>query len=148
MRFRDTIICCLVMLLPQICLADFLCKGEVSYKWMATGAEEGQSELFQAVQAESVEEEQAKAKLQERAVRVKTQALEECRREHENVSGCIASRYQQMTSVSRHLTFSGRKELEKAIAEDCKLKQGKCKEASLSEPVCEESLKKGKKGKG
>ncbi len=128
-------------------LADYECLAEVSYSWTASGAEEESSESFRSVSSIAPEEQSSKDLLEEQAIRVKMQAMDECRRQHENLSGCIGSRHQQNASIIRNLTFSGRKEFEKAISEDCKARQGKCKQAVLSEPKCQ-ALEKSSRGAG
>lgn len=87
-----------------------------------------------------VDEASAKKTLLERAEREKTKASEQCTREHENQSGCVAAKMTSMSSTLQSLNFTSRKLLEESIATDCKAQQGKCGESALSEPQCAEKV--------
>ena len=92
------------------------------------------------VVAKGEDEAKAKAALIKSSMRQIEQARSECRERHENVAGCIATKFQTKASTMRGFDFSARKALEKAISADCEVQRGICKKAEASEPVCSEII--------
>ena len=125
-------------LYPAASFAEFICGAEISYEWKRAQAENPVSVSAGSVQEKGADEASAKSRL---SVLVKSRLTEvraECRREHENLSGCIAAKYAASAAVLQNLGFNARKALEEAISSDCKAQQGVCKEPQASEPVCRE----------
>ena len=86
----------------------------------------------------------------------RVRAREECQRQHENLSGCIAAKLGSLP-LPLNGSFAGRQDLEKAITDDCKRTQGRCLEPEAPEVKCTEvkpqetpaeADKKEEKGKG
>lgn len=147
------------VLCPPISAAEFHCEAALSYKWRKDKEEVANEEFFSSVEEKGADEVSAKDALTRKIAREKSRAKEECKREHENLSGCIAAKYAAIASVLSSLGFSARKAVQDAIASDCTSIQGVCSQVVSSEPVCkelavaggeksgEEGAKEGEKGK-
>ncbi|MCO6429471.1 MAG: hypothetical protein J5J00_01325 [Deltaproteobacteria bacterium] len=155
----NAVLLCLIWQAPQIARADFICRTEVAYRWKRSesapakpesdetpaaspssseGEASPQEVFWRAVETSGAEEEAVRAKLTEAANQEKLPALEACRREHQNLSGCIASKYQGLAGSFTSLGFSARKALEEAVIQDCTKQQGECLEAVAKEIKCVE----------
>ncbi len=140
--------------------ADFTCAADVSFKWQqdaeqppapvkadeksppAPAATSQPEDSFWArVEVKGKDEAQSKGALGERVVAEQAAAMRECRKQHENLAGCIGSKYYAMGSVLNTLGFTARKNLEDAIRSDCEKRQGKCLGASAGEAKCQEIVK-------
>lgn len=149
MRKVLLLLSCSVVLDAQIARADFVCSSDVTYKWKEEGvgtpaagsANSEKAVHFSITDAAGDSEEAAKAKLSPLLIAAKARAALACQEEHENQSKCIATKYSAMSTVVNSLSFSARKELEESIISDCKKSQGKCLEASSSDPKCSEVKK-------
>ncbi len=120
--------------------AQTTCKAEVSYKWKSSGeAKEAQEATvyFGGVEGAGADEVVAKAKLTEESSVLKVKALDACRRDRENLTGCITAKFATSAQALQSLSFSARKALEEAISADCKKSQGSCLDATVSEPACQ-----------
>ena len=127
-----------LLLIPARSQAEFSCRGNVSYKWQRE-KEETQIPVFIAtLEATGIDEAAAKVALSANAERDKAKAMDQCKREHENQAGCIATKLNSAAPIMQTLNFSSRKLLEESIGSDCKAQQGKCVESALSDPVCHE----------
>lgn len=133
-------------------LADFICSSDVIYAWTANqspslpvatagGAATPSQTFFGKIEARAESEELAKKALATRVGAAKTQAIARCKREHENLSGCVAAKYSAMGTTLNTLTFSARKALEDAINTDCEHQSGICGQASVAEAECREEVK-------
>ncbi len=119
----------------EFALAQAVCSSEVTYKWKKAESEESTIHWSLLEQA-AVDEASARGKLSAFVVREKKRASEACRELHENLTGCISSKYGSAKDQMASMDFTLRKDLEGAIAADCKQQQGKCREISASEPKC------------
>ena len=141
--------------LPQSLLAaEFECVSEVKYSWEYTPPsppmtddmkqpppplEKEKYEVpFVSRRLRGATEELAKQKFQSVLDQDRLQAMTECKKNHENLSGCVSAKFLSMGSVLRQLDFNARKELESSIVEDCKLSTGRCLKAEASEITCKE----------
>jgi hypothetical protein len=115
--------------------AEFLCKADITYSWKR-GEEAEAIIYFDSVKANGSDEAQSKAALLEKLSPVKLKASENCRKIHENVSGCISAKLTTTSASLAALSFSARKVVEEAAAADCQKQSGKCTSVSSTEPVC------------
>jgi hypothetical protein len=132
--------------------ADFRCKVDVGYKWVkspvtapdatpaATTPSPGpESQVrFAFLEKTGPDEKTARDALIVEANRAKAKASEACRRDHENMAGCLATKFTIQGAMLGRLSFSAQKRLEDAIEEDCRSQVGTCASVSSSEPVCEQ----------
>jgi len=125
-------------------VAQSSCRTEVSYKWNRAskdGKDEERVVFFSIIEQRGETIEIAKTRLAETVAREKGRAYERCRQEHQNMSGCVATRFGSNASVAINLGFAARKALEQAIDSDCSAVQGVCGAVSASEPECREPPK-------
>jgi len=139
------------MLTPTMAGAEFTCRGEVSYKWKTltsklaadkdSPAKESEERVVAvgSIERRAPDETAAKGALVAPLERERSRALDLCRVEHENLSGCIANRFGASVGVLNTLGFSAKKALEEAITGDCRVAQGACTEVLVSEITCKES---------
>lgn len=130
------------MVTPSVS-AEFLCRSNVSYSWQRDKEMTKIMVFVGSFEAKGADEAAAKAALAERVDREKPKGSEMCLKEHENLTGCIASKISSLSTTMPGLTFSARKLLEDSIGADCKLQQGKCAETVSSDPVCVEKVVSG-----
>lgn len=129
-------------------VSEFLCRTEISYKWKREKEEVASESLYSSLEQKGVDEKSAKDQLLQKVPREKGKALEHCRKHHQNLAGCIATKYGSVASVLQTLGFSARKAVQDAIAEDCGNLQGQCGEIVSSDPVCQELVAaEGEEGK-
>jgi len=129
---------CLGVIQPAY--GDFTCRSDVSYSWKKE-KEEHPSDVFSStIQASGVTEDAAKAALADMGAREQGKAMVDCRKEHENRSGCIAAKYAANGSVIQLMKGEARKALEDAIVSDCAVAQGGCIKATIGEPKCSENV--------
>lgn len=127
----------------------YSCRSEIKYSWRASPPEtpgltpipeQGAKDIeisFAMVEASAkTNEVDAKKALLQRVSAEKANASNRCRHQHENLAGCISTKYTSMASILNALSFAARGELEKAIAEDCGKQTGRCISTSNSEPEC------------
>lgn len=140
---------------------SFECMATVDYEWEPTnhGKEndkgkdkkkndskkdtEGETEASYKVQysrrvAQASSEEEAKKLLSRMLDKDIFEARLSCARNHENLSGCVAGKFQSMASVLAQLSFSAKKELEGVIQDDCRMQSGRCLMTQASEIACKD----------
>lgn len=120
--------------MPNYLLAEYHCIAEVSYK-----VKKSDQELdVHWLSANSVgsDENEAKSKLDIIAAQEQKKALEGCRKNYENLSGCVASRFASVSRTYNQMSFNARKNMEEAISNDCKTAQGECLGASTTKITC------------
>lgn len=115
------------------------CRTEITY--LVKKGEVERKEFFAVVERVGASEDETKRILDEYVLREKGRAQERCREQHENLSGCIASRFASHGTVFSNLTFTARRALETAINEDCTALQGICGAAQATELVCAREIK-------
>ncbi len=140
------------LLLPATSFAEYLCKGEVGYSWLRMNKEgevsDKEMEVFWAAREVKGEDEKGtKSKLEEVLLREKGFARQACKKEHENLSGCIAGKFQAMKAIMKLLDFSSRKAIEDSVKQDCQAQLGICKMVTASEILCENLEVEDEKGK-
>lgn len=116
--------------------AEFECSSAVLYRWKRADLEHDTHWSSPTVKAS--DQESAKKVLDLKIAAEKERALNDCRRQHENLSGCIAERFKNLNQTYQGLSFSARKLLEDAINKDCESELGQCLEAKSSEAQCHE----------
>lgn len=94
------------------------------------------------VEGKGADEAAAKSVVQRESGRQVERVREECRVRHENVGGCIASKFQTNAAVLRGLGFQARKALEEALQADCEAQRGICRKSEVAAPVCQEIVAK------
>ena len=118
--------------------ADWECSSELSYKWRKAQAESELLVRWGVFSARGADELAAKRALAEPVEREKRRARESCKKEHENLAGCVAGRYSSMEGTLSRMSFSQRRDVEEAVTADCNSKQGSCGEVTATEPQCVE----------
>jgi hypothetical protein len=93
---------------------------------------------FGSVERSGPDEEGAKRALQIEVERAKARASDECQREHESFGSCAATKLSTKAALLSSLDFSARKELQKALTEECRAQMGSCTGVESSPPVCRE----------
>ncbi len=124
---------------PEVKPSIAVCRSEVRYTWKPTGDAKDSPGLdvsYAIVEARGDSEEEAKVALSRRVAGERSAASNRCRHTHENLAGCISTKYASMTSILNALSFGARGELEKAIAQDCGKQTGRCLTTASSEPEC------------
>ena len=91
---------------------------------------------FAGVQRYGLDEAGAKANLKIEVNRQKARASEACKRDHESIGDCMATKLSTKSSTLNSLGFSARAELEKALTRECSEQQGVCLSVESSEPQC------------
>jgi len=124
-------------LFPSRSLADFACRATVSYQWKKEGGEP-QSVFYSEAAGSAATEEEGKRLVMELLRKENFKAREACAKRHENLSGCIAAKFEAEASLLSRLGFSARKALEEAIGADCRAAQGTCLDAPPPEVICQE----------
>jgi hypothetical protein len=119
-------------------LAEFRCGSELSYQWQKAGQDAAAKVLVGSFQATGVDEPAAKAALATRLEREKISSREQCKKEHENLSGCYSVKFASMAALIQSLDFAARKSLSEAITSDCKQQQGSCLDVKSSDPICQD----------
>jgi len=122
----------------------------------AAGAKSGklQTVRFFIAQRRGTDEATAKDALQLEVQRQKTRAAERCKRAHESTGECLTTKLSIKSSTLNSLSFSARAQAEKALLEECQVKQGRCiavdaapvtcRDLSASGPAVEATGAKGK----
>ncbi|MBX7136572.1 MAG: hypothetical protein K1X83_01215 [Oligoflexia bacterium] len=128
------------LVFPGILSADFVCKSQLSYKWKKEKAEQEETVEVGLVEASGKDQAQVKARLEDLLPESKTQALQNCKKEHESVAECLADKFASMASVLNSMRFEARKSLEQAISADCEIRKGLCTTAASTEIVCAEKI--------
>lgn len=144
-----------MLFLPALVHAEFVCQSEVNYKWKSETAEAEYEIFWTSLERNGADEKGSLSSLANAIAREKQKARKDCKKEHENLTGCIASKFDSMLSVFPKLSFSARKSLEEAITSDCTAQQGKCTEVTSTKAECvnlnpeeENAEEDDKKGKG
>jgi hypothetical protein len=143
---RIIMVCVAALAVCRPLWAETSCSVEVNYAWKRGGKEE-QKVMWGLFAAKGGDEAAAKSKLEALVNKERGKARERCLREHENLAGCISSKFSAKADIIRSLSFTGRKALETAIASDCQAAQGICGDAASSEPKCAE-VKTAEEAKG
>lgn len=81
-------------------------------------------------------EEVAKQEVSSKAVGAEERVMKLCRQKHENLSGCMAERFVSLSTMMGSLSFTARKTLEDAIAQDCQKTQGRCSKFIAGKVQC------------
>lgn len=128
---------CILMfnLASKPALAQYLCKTELSYKWVPD-EQDPEQVRFEIVSAEAEQEDQAKQLLKQKLSDVQIRAMQHCRAKHQNLSGCIAEKFSGLHGMMGSLSFTARKTLEDAVTLDCKKNQGRCQEPVSGKISC------------
>jgi hypothetical protein len=145
------VVAAFVGITPQLANGEFKCSAQVSYKWVkdapvrggtppavAPTPTEPSTVHFASVERSGADEAAAKALLDVELTRQKVRASEACRREHEAYGECVARKFSAHKGTTEALSFSARKEFEKAMVEECKGQVGSCVSVSSSDPACKE----------
>jgi len=96
---------------------------------------------FGSLERTGSDEAAAKARLQDELNRLKIRASEACRREHEAFGTCVSTKFASNAALLSSLGFSARKEVERALTDECRGQEGTCVGVSAAEPQCKELVK-------
>lgn len=140
-----------VVIMPQFAEGEFKCSAQVSYKWVKDAPQktgtppaapptpgEPSTVHFASVERSGADEAAAKVALDIELTRQKVRASEACRREHEGYGECVARKFGAHKGTIESLSFSARKEFEKALLEECKGQVGSCVTVTSTDPACKE----------
>lgn len=92
--------------------------------------------IFARVERSGGSEDDAKAALGFEVERQKTRAAERCKRAHESVGECVATKLSGRASSLNSLSFSARTQAESALIDECKVQEGRCVAVESSTPTC------------
>jgi hypothetical protein len=133
-----------IVFLPIVSTAEesepkplFVCRSNVSFEWKRDGEQELQKEFFVTAARSAPDEARARGELALAVRQLEQEAMNACRSSHENMSGCIGSKFANLSDLFRTLSFDARTKMQNAIEADCKIAQGLCHTASSSEVQCE-----------
>lgn len=118
--------------------AEFVCESEVSVKWHKADEEKEVESKVGVVTGKGATEEKAKKSLAGALTKERSKALKNCKSEHENLSGCISSKYASLGPTVHQLDFAQKKSIRDAIATDCTARQGSCVSAEATEAACKD----------
>lgn len=136
-----SLVCLGVLLLManmHLALAEFECSSEISYKWKRETEE--MVVYVETVYKKGADEESAKKALDTFSKAKEGKALKLCSDIHENQAGCLAARTSVHSQVFSLSSYAVRKEIQKAIQDDCKKQSGECRGVSRSDVVCKEII--------
>ncbi len=92
--------------------------------------------VFARVERSGGSEDDAKAALGFEVERQRTRAAERCKRAHESVGECVATKLSGRASTLNSLSFSARALAEKALIDECKIQEGRCLAVEVTTPTC------------
>jgi len=158
-RKSDLLLLCLCLLLLvanlHVATAEFECSSEISYKWKRQTEE--MTVYVETVFKKGADEESAKRALDTLSKAKEGKALKLCADIHENQAGCLAARTSVHSQVLSLSSYAVRKDIQKAIQDDCQKQSGECRGVLRSDAACKEIVaavaadggdKKKDKGKG
>ncbi len=93
-------------------------------------------EFFKTVYSTSEDKEKASNILKENLESYKSEALDDCKRKHNNMANCISVGLRKNSKEYIYLDFNTKKLLTDSIKEDCKQKTGKCLSSTSNELIC------------
>jgi len=114
--------------------AQATCRSEVSYS--VKKGDKDQSVIVKFQEARGAEEAAVKEALTQQLAIAKQEALTLCQARHENMSSCVASKFEKTGGLMQQLQFAARVKLQDAIEADCKAQHGTCIEGKASEVTC------------
>lgn len=126
----------LALCAPLRLAAEVRCRAEVSYQVALEGEEQPRTVYFARVSEAAEDEPAAREALAEAVARSRNAAMDRCRRDFQDLAGCLRSRLSALNSSMSMMSFSARKALEEAVAKDCGAAHGRCGEVTVSEPAC------------
>jgi hypothetical protein len=139
----------------HLALAEFECSSEISYKWKRETEE--MTVYVETVFKKGDDEESSKRALDMFSKAKEGRALKLCADTHENQAGCLTARTSMHSQILNLSSYAVRKDIQKAIQDDCKKQSGECRGVLRSDAVCREVFspvaadaadKKKEKGKG
>ena len=80
-------------------VAEVGCSADLRYSWKRASDGVESKTLFRRIEAVGTDEAVAKQQLQEAIVKEGPRALSNCRERHENITGCVATRFAQHQST-------------------------------------------------
>ena len=134
-------------------LPDYLCRTTVEYDWKRQIAptdkdekrkgkppvqpmDETHTVAFRTLESKAKSDKEAKELLETQLVVVKEKAAEHCRLNHENLSACVAAKYDSLQTVLSRLDFNARSALQVSVQRDCEMQLGRCEAVKNQEPKC------------
>lgn len=137
--FNLLILGSLVLLLgavPRGAFAQVTCRATVEY--LVTRAEEEKPEtiVYSQEEASGDDEDRVREALTRKVILVQQEAIKSCKDRHENLSGCVASKYAAVGGLLQQMQFSARAQLQSAIESDCKKQLGRCELGNAPELKC------------
>jgi len=134
--FSFCVFSCFFVAHHHLSLAEFECSSEISYKWKRETEE--MTVYVETVYKKGADEESAKKALDTLSKAKEGKALKLCSDIHENQAGCLAARTSVHAQVLSLSSYPVRKDIQKAIQDDCKKQSGECRGVSRSDALCKE----------
>ncbi len=116
--------------------AESKCTASVSY--VLEKESQNTEVYFGEVKASAADQALAKSAIESEAAKIKGKAMQQCRKLHENVSGCLQAKLEAASQALQAASFAARKALEDSLIDDCKSQKANCKEIKVGEPKCED----------
>ncbi len=116
--------------------AQVTCRAEVRYEVTRAEQESPEKIVFRQEEARGDSEELVREALSKKLILSTRDAMQACREQHENLSGCVASKYTSLGSLMQQMPFAARTKLQEAIEVDCKARMGTCVEPKVPEMTC------------
>lgn len=129
--------------------SQFRCTAELHSRWTSQ-PESGKNskkkemdpkehkELWGRYEQFGTDEKVVRATLERIILRERSYALAKCKRQHENLSGCVIAKLSSRQGDLATLDFSARHAIRDAVTSDCQTLQGKCLDDEVPEIKCEE----------
>lgn len=121
---------------PEGVLAQVVCQAEVGYEVKRVDLENPEVVVVRREEARGEVEEVVRQALSRKLVLSSREALDACREQHENLSGCVASKYASLGTLLQQMQFAARTKLQDAIESDCKSRMGTCAPGKAPEITC------------
>jgi hypothetical protein len=126
----------LIIALAPAAFGEVICSSDLSYKWTRKEGSDPESVYWKTFEARGAVEDDVKRGLGSVIDDYRSRALEMCKKEHENLSGCVSTKYTALANTLQQASFSARKSLEFAIAQDCQRQTGICGLVEAGEYKC------------
>ncbi|MCB0325741.1 MAG: hypothetical protein KDD69_19300 [Bdellovibrionales bacterium] len=114
---------------------DLICQTEIRYTWQRAAKTDGKSPApagdpieayFATVGERGLSQKDVRVKLESKLAGVQQDAIEYCRRTHQDQAQCVATRLRSLAQDYNMMDFKARSALLSAIQEDCASNTGVC----------------------
>jgi hypothetical protein len=113
-----------------------VCQVEVHYVWLRKKIEN--QVYVNTITQEGKDLSVAENLLQSEYAKFKSKGFELCRKEHENLAGCLTAKMLKVVPAYQVAEYTIKRTLEESIKRDCQAQIGQCKDVIVSKPKCSE----------